>query len=179
MLTVHEIRPEDVQSIGLLHAASWRAAYRGILLDEFLDGDLVSNRVAFWERRLTDHAAFSGGYLATSNNAPAGFTFAFFNADETWGTLLDNLHVRPDIRRRGVGRVLLRALAMRCIEAAGAAGVFLWFYEQNLPAQRFYDSLGGIRRERQVVEVRGGGTAAEWRYSWPSADALLSAVNDT
>ena len=43
----------DAASVAALHAKSWRVAYRGILRDEFLDGDVVQNRVEVWEKRLT------------------------------------------------------------------------------------------------------------------------------
>ena len=38
----------DLPSIAKLHAASWRAAYRGIFSDEFLDGDLEADRMQSW-----------------------------------------------------------------------------------------------------------------------------------
>jgi ribosomal protein S18 acetylase RimI-like enzyme len=180
MLAIREIEPSDAQAVAALHAASWRSAYRGIISDAFLDADLTANRLAFWRKRLDADAGDSFGMLASQGavpvDAPVGFAFAFLKADETWGTLLDNLHVLPQTKGQGIGRALLRAMAERCSQAAGADGVHLWVYESNLAAQRFYEAMGGQRFERRVVEVRGGGSAAEWRFAWPSAAHLLMHV---
>ena len=46
--------PGDAPAIAMLHANSWRSAYRGILRDEFLDGALDGNRRALWGYRLSD-----------------------------------------------------------------------------------------------------------------------------
>ena len=42
----------DAERIARLHADSWRRTYRGLLQDEFLDGDVVTNRLAVWNDRL-------------------------------------------------------------------------------------------------------------------------------
>jgi len=44
-----EIRPvtfRDAEVVAALHAASWRDAYRGILTDAYLDGDILGERNA-------------------------------------------------------------------------------------------------------------------------------------
>ncbi|MCV2360011.1 GNAT family N-acetyltransferase [Paucibacter sp. TC2R-5] len=175
-LVIREVAAGDVQSIASLHAASWRSAYRGIISNAFLDADLCANRAAFWAQRLGPGAKDSFGFLAMRGDEAVGFAFAFPNADQTWGTLLDNLHVLPRHKGQGIGSALLAAVAQRCSQAVPAEGVHLWVYEVNLAAQQFYASLGGQRGERRMVEVRGGGTAAEWRFAWPSAAALLAQV---
>jgi len=171
-VALRAIQPSDIQAVAGLHAASWQSAYRGILGDEFLDRDLIANREALWGRRLVDGCHASGGYIATIDGIPVGFAYAFFRVDSTWGTLVDNLHVHPVFKRRGMGRVLLRALSRKCEQVASDAGIFLWVYERNADAQRFYDRIGGARHERNIVDVPGGGTAAEWRYAWSSPRAL-------
>ena len=42
----------DAEQIAQLHADSWRRTYRGLLCDEFLEGDVVENRLAVWNDRL-------------------------------------------------------------------------------------------------------------------------------
>ncbi|MCV2368665.1 GNAT family N-acetyltransferase [Roseateles oligotrophus] len=176
MFAIRAIEPSDAHAVASLHAASWRSAYRGIISDAFLDADLSANRFAFWQQRLGAHASNSFGLLASEGDVPVGFAFAFPNAEPTWGTLLDNLHVLPELKGRGIGRGLLAAMAKRCCQVAGDEGLFLWVYESNSAARRFYESLGGQRFERRIVAVRGGGEAAEWRFAWPSAADLLEQI---
>ena len=42
----------DAPAIAELHAASWRHAYRGALSDDYLAGDVFSERLAAWTQRL-------------------------------------------------------------------------------------------------------------------------------
>jgi putative acetyltransferase len=166
----------NLDHVAAIHAASWRSAYRGILQDAFLDGDLATNRQALWTKRLTPNSPDQFGYLALDQDhvKALGFVYAYAGADPQWGTLLDNLHVMPDCKGQGIGRGLLKAIAQHGQAANPEQGLYLWVYERNTAAQQFYAALGGERGERIEVTVAGGGTAPEWRYSWASPAALLA-----
>ena len=41
----------DAAAIALLHAQSWRIAYRGLLADEYLDEHVLGDRTSFWSTR--------------------------------------------------------------------------------------------------------------------------------
>lgn len=74
----------------------------------------------------------------------AGFAL-FFNNYSTWrgrpGIYLEDLFVRPQFRRRGVGRALLAHLAQTAINEGCAR--FEWaVLNWNTPAIEFYRSLG-------------------------------------
>ena len=43
----------DVEAIAALHLASWWAAYRGIVPDQFLHGITLESRIARWQRALS------------------------------------------------------------------------------------------------------------------------------
>lgn len=97
-MTACEFRAADLRdapSIAGLHAESWRGAYRGMLRDEFLDGDIFPDRSALWERRLRAPQADQFVLLALDRGSLIGFACVFGAADQTWGAHLDNLHVRP------------------------------------------------------------------------------------
>jgi len=46
--------PADAEAVANLHADSWRRHYRGAYSDTFLDGDVVSDRLAVWTDRLRE-----------------------------------------------------------------------------------------------------------------------------
>lgn len=54
----------DAERIALLHADSWRRTYRGSYRDEFLDGDVVTNRLGVWRCRLANDREDQFVYLA-------------------------------------------------------------------------------------------------------------------
>jgi ribosomal protein S18 acetylase RimI-like enzyme len=174
MIEMLDVQFDDVASIAAIHCASWRSTYRGVLRDDFLDGDLLANRLALWHQRLASAADSFFGVIAWQDGQPVGFSFGYPLADPVFGHLVDNLHVLPQMKGQGLGRRLLQAMAARCQARGDGAGMFLWVYENNTAAIRFYQSLGARPCERQVAEVPGGGMAAEWRYAWDSPALLLA-----
>ncbi len=107
---------------------------------------------------------------------PIGFICTFGNDDPVWGSLVDNLHVLPRAKGRGVGRHLLASAGQWAASRYPGAGIFLWVFEANEPARRFYDRMGGIVVER-IIEPNpaGGGESLSLRYAWSDA-AILGCV---
>jgi GNAT superfamily N-acetyltransferase len=168
---------DDAGRVAWLHADSWRRHYRGAYADAFLDGDILSDRRAVWASRL----AAPGGavtILAEDDGGLVGFVHAVLDADDRWGSLVDNLHVAHDRQRSGVGAALLTRAAWAVAERAGAASLYLWVLEQNDAAQRFYRAMGGVAVETRPVSPPGGvperlnGSPNKVRMAWPDASAL-------
>ena len=121
--------------------------------------------------RLCFSSPWSAGQLAESISLPgshcleavldgrlAGYIGFYRVLDEGFVT---NLAVRPDLRRKGVGRALLRRLISDCADL-GVRAVSLEVRESNAPALALYLSEGFTvdgRRPRF--------------YSRPTEDALL------
>ena len=64
----------DAERVALLHADSWRRTYRGSYRDEFLDGDVVTNRLGVWRCRLTDDREDQFVYLAEADSSLLGLS---------------------------------------------------------------------------------------------------------
>jgi len=92
-MTYREANLGDAAQIAALHAKSWRYAYRGILKDDFLDGDVFQNRTALWEQRLAVPDAHQFVLAAVENQRVEGFVCVYGSEDVRWGFLIDNLHV--------------------------------------------------------------------------------------
>lgn len=165
---------DDVDAVARLHADSWRRHYRGAYLDSYLDGDVVTDRIAVWTERLAQPCADTSTLVVDEDGALVGFAHTIYDDDPTWGALLDNLHVRHDVKRRGVGRWLLRETALALADRRPASGLYLFVLEQNTPAQAFYASCGGRCVQRRMGgPFPGGGTAPSLRYAWPDLGPLV------
>ena len=82
--------------------------------------------------------------IAELDGEPAGFALWFYNYSSFLGRRglsLEDVYVRPQARRRGVGEALLTQLAARC-EAEGLGRFEWWVLNWNTPAIDFYKSLG-------------------------------------
>src|SRR5262245_6784041 len=96
-VTTRSAAAADAAAVAALHTASWRSAYRGILSEAFLDGDITANRLSLWQARLALNGDSTKMFvkLAEEDGTPIGFVCAILDEDPTWGAMIDNLHVLP------------------------------------------------------------------------------------
>jgi ribosomal protein S18 acetylase RimI-like enzyme len=165
----------DVDAIAALHADSWRRHYRGAYSDEFLDGDVLADRRSVWSARLTQAGQWDQcTIIAERDGAMVGFAHTFLEYDPQWGALLDNLHVRHDVKRLGIGARLMAETARAVIDRTPSSGLYLWVLEGNKAAQAFYDAQGGKCVGREESEPPGGRMVVGLRYVWPDPSVLLT-----
>jgi GNAT superfamily N-acetyltransferase len=129
----------DAPAIAEVHVASWRAAYRGLLPDEYLDSRTVEVRTQQWDAVLADPE--SGHVLvAVLGDRVVGFAQARPSGDAdappATGELL-TIYLHPDAWDRGLGRVL-HDEALHCLEADGYRSATLWMLSTNERARQFY-----------------------------------------
>jgi len=164
----------DADSIAALHADSWRRHYRGAYLDSYLDGDVVADRQEVWRRRLARPAKGHFTVVARHEDEVLGFVHTILDEDPLWGSLLENLHVRSDQKRAGIGSRLLSETAQRLLPLRPEGTLHLWVLDQNTAAQAFYDARGGTRVETQLRgPFPGGGRALGHRYHWADPIRLV------
>lgn len=160
----------DAEKIAALHADSWRRNYRGAYPDTFLDNEVFDDRRDVWRARLTRPEPNHRTVVADLRSEIVGFVHTNLDDDPAWGALLDNLHVAHEMKRRGLGSVLLAASARSVIDHAPTGRLYLWVLEQNTNAQAFYDDRGGQCVERQSREPLPG---YRLRYAWSRPVHLL------
>jgi GNAT superfamily N-acetyltransferase len=179
-MTIRQAGRADADAIAQLHTQSWQTAYRGILSDDFLHGPLPENRRVLWRTRLS--AAERPGQLVLVDECGAairGFACAFLEADLHWGCLLDNLHVVPDLKGKGLGTQLMSAVAALVWRSDPRGRLHLWAYEQNLAARRFYERLGGANTECHAELALDGTPVNAIRYCWSELSGLAGRFTTT
>ena len=170
-----EATAHDAGAIATLHADSWRRHYRGAYRDAYLDGDILTDRQEVWTTRLTPPTLNQYTVCADANGDIIGFAHTIFDHDPRWGALLDNLHVRSDVKGHGIGTRLLSEAASELIRSRPSESLYLWVLDQNEAAQLFYDARGGNRVESTLRgPFPGGGRAIGHRYFWPDPSLLVS-----
>lgn len=153
--------PDDAEAVAAVHIASWQAAYRGQLPDDFLDGleSQFRARADFWRQeiaspRTTTHeiwvATLAGhlrGFVALgpardANSRVTGEVYAIYVHPNTW--------------RQGLGTMLFTR-AMTRLAALGFSKTILWVLQSNTPARRFYELAGWSADGRTKLETLPGG----------------------
>ncbi|WP_269716945.1 GNAT family N-acetyltransferase [Caulobacter sp. NIBR2454] len=164
----------DAETVALLHTTSWRDAYASILSPEFLAGPIEQDRLDFWASRFASGRPEQAIFLAEEQRSPVGFVCVLGDDDAMFGSLIDNLHVAPPYRGRGVGEQLLSKAASWISDASASSGIYLWVFEANVAGRRFYARLGGKEVERSVSALPSAKGQAVLRVTWDSAAALKS-----
>jgi GNAT superfamily N-acetyltransferase len=178
-LTYRPACPGDAQAIAGLHADSWRRHYRGAYTDAFLDDEADTVLGDMWAGRFAAPDPSTRTILAERDGKVVGLAHTVLGSDPAWGALLDNLHVSYDLKRQGVGTVLLALTARAVLDAAPGSGLYLWVLEQNAAARAFYEARGGGCVEHRPAGAPGGdltrlnGRPVGLRMAWRDPSRLL------
>jgi ribosomal protein S18 acetylase RimI-like enzyme len=163
----------DAPLIADLHVVSWREAYASILDPDFLAGPIGGDRLALWSRRLQDAPPQQIVLVAeTQGGEMAGFVCAYRNHDERWGSWIDNLHVLPSLRGQRIGEQLLSSVAHQLAEPGDSRGLYLWVFEANKAALRFYKHLDGRVVDRDFSRLPAAGGQPILRIHWLTPAAI-------
>jgi GNAT superfamily N-acetyltransferase len=165
----------DAEEVAALHATSWRNSYRGALSEEYLSGDVLGDRIALWTQRLRQPRPNQYVIVACDGSTLLGFACALLNEDALWGSLLDNIHVDQRSHRRGVGTMLLHAVARHCNKESTHAGLYLWVVQSNVGAQEFYYSHGARNADDDVWDAPGGTRVPRFRFAWQAGRLPIGA----
>ncbi len=163
----------DAYAIAQLHAASWRVSYRGILTDAFLDTEILQERFQVWTKRLANPTTTQFVLMAYEGDKLCGFVCAYGDDDERWGALIDNLHVLPECKGRGIGSALMRKAANWVLQNYPHSGLFLWVYADNQEAIQFYERMRGTKVGSKIHNNPGGGSSHAIRYVWRDLKSLI------
>jgi GNAT superfamily N-acetyltransferase len=157
----------DARAIAEVAVAGWRAAYRGVLPDDFLDAMRVDAREVAWHERLARDV--DGGlpaWVAERAGRVAGFVSSGPPRDMDVplpAAEIYAIYVLAEAWRQGLGRALLET-AVSHWRTGGARTLVLWVFEANARARAFYEAMGWQPDGgRQALEL-GSASAIEIRY---------------
>jgi len=157
MVTIRRAEQQDRPRLAAVQAASWKDAYRDVLPADYLAGELDADLDRHWQSiDLTEDDVV----LVAEAGEVTGFIAVWVRPDP----YVDNLHVRPGLRSKGVGRRLMVAAAERLM-AAGHTTAYLWVVAGNDRAIDFYERLGGVRTE-QAMQPLFDNLVLNYRIEW-------------
>lgn len=149
MYQVRNAELKDMELCGRIMAQSFRSAFSSFISRETLDACAVEENCRalleglFQEGRMHFLLGNDSGMLAWQEDGEAAEIAAIHSLPESWGT--------------GLGAAMLRA----ALKQIGLREVYLWAFEKNARARRFYekqgfhwDGTGRISEFDGAVEVR-------------------------
>ncbi|GAA5170397.1 GNAT family N-acetyltransferase [Amycolatopsis dongchuanensis] len=171
--TVRRAVPADAARIAEINIAGWRAAYRGLLPDAYLDGMRQETVRERWAARLRGDAEPSAMFVAVGKDSvPCAYAFVSAARQESdrhpvlpTGELCA-IYADPRWRGTGAGFAVHQA-GLGHLAAHGFRHAVLWVLRGNLPARRFYEARGWSCDEVSADLDVGGEAVPEVRYSRP------------
>lgn len=163
----------DAQAIAALRVDSWRATYRGIMPDAYLDNMQAAQSAAMWQQVLSIGASGICVFVAEAGAEIVGFASGMLLTPEKFdcNAELTGIYIKPIAQRGGVGRRLL-SLVVKRLQQTGALSLLSWVISENQAARKFHEELGaGLLVEQAFTwdEL----DLLEVGYGWQNLDALL------
>ncbi len=180
MHTTMEIRPAgaaDALAIATAQVDAWRAAYRGVVADAYLDEMSVPDRQSSWEYRLGGRIAIKPTtFVAETADGVVGFVSGGQNRGEhrDHDAELYAISLRPAFQRQGIGRRLFLECAA-ALDDQGFERLVLWELADS-PFRGFFNALGArVVADRTITlgDVSYPGVG----YGWDDLAALARAAD--
>jgi len=146
-MVIRRATQADLQEIAAIHIESWKDSYTDILPAEFLAGQINQVFEQHWSRIEIQKGDL---VLVAGEDSLIGFAAVWCRPIP----FIDNLHVKPSQRSKKVGSALMEAVAKELINE-GHYTAYLWVFESNEKALRFYERLGGVQKELSMKTVFG------------------------
>lgn len=147
MIKIRPATESDLQDIISIHVESWKDAYADVLPAEFIAGQLHRELARHWRETKLENQDI---VLVAEEDSLVGFIAVWCRPIP----FIDNLHVKPSHRSKKIGRSLMKAVAQELIQKEHKTA-YLWVFESNEKAIRFYERLGGTQKEQGPKNIFG------------------------
>ncbi|MFF5081738.1 GNAT family N-acetyltransferase [Actinoplanes sp. NPDC000266] len=165
-MIVRAATPDDAEALAEVNVRAWRAGYRGLVPQDYLDRMTPADRRPVWERMVREPAmaifvaegAAGGvvGYIRVSAGRDA-------DTDPRLVGEVQALYVRPDSWKLGAGRALMDR-GVRRLAGDGYREYILWVLAANERARRFYEAAGWRPDGSMKTDGSRGFPLTEARY---------------
>jgi ribosomal protein S18 acetylase RimI-like enzyme len=167
---IRRARPGEALALAEVHVRSWKAAFPGLLPQDYLDALCPEDRLGQWEEAVGAPGPWPVVLVADDGGKLLGFAAVGptrdDDADGSRVGELYMLYVDPEAFGGGVGAALHDS-AVEELTDAGFAQATLWVLHSNVRARRFYETHGwaadGTTKEHDWEAF----TATDVRYRRP------------
>lgn len=162
-MEIRHARSGEGTAISAVRVASWRAAYRGLMPDEILDGMEVDG--SRWDEAIRTATPHTSLLVVDDDAGIQGFSVLGPDrdgADDTGEIVAIYLH--PDVWDRGYGWALMEHTVVEMREH-GFRRAVLWVLSTNERARRFYETAAWIADGGEKIEEWQGHPLPHVRYT--------------
>lgn len=165
------MQSQEIPPLVRIYVETIKATHTGPVWEQFLQTVSEENTLQRLEDIFHHQEHHPFGYVCTDHGTLIGFALGDIATypPEGYQGELKMIYVLPAYHRRGVGQMLLCAVAEH-FEREKVASMFLGVFTNNSPARRFYEALGAVKIDEFPGEEGKEGFV---RYGWPSVHELI------
>lgn len=146
-MNIRRAQRSDLPALAALQARSWQDTYSDVLPAASLAHQITIDLEHHWQQLEIQPEDV---VLVAEDNGLVGFIAIWCRPVP----YIDNLHVKPSQRSRGVGSALMQSAAQRLMQQ-GHQTAYLWVVESNVRAIQFYERLGGVCTDQALKDLFG------------------------
>ena len=147
IMLIRRIQPSDLPHIAAVQIESWKDTYTEALSAAYLANQVAAELKHHWSAVEIQPEDI---VRVAEDDGVIGFISVWCRPDP----FINNLHIKPAQRSKGVGSKLMASAARQMIRQ-GHGSAYLWVFEKNQRAIQLYERLGGIRTEHAVKNIFG------------------------
>lgn len=150
---------DDLFAVSRVYEESWRAAYRGLLPQTYLDGIPAGKWIPYLEQTGRESLLLLDGNKIAG---VAGYSAGRVPELASWGEII-SIYLLPEYWGKGGGKLLFSAVVEQ-LKAMGYRNLFLWVLEGNRRARTFYERMGFRPSGTYIDDEIGGIPVREIQY---------------
>jgi len=157
-MMIRQVREDDREALGKIFCFGWKAGYKGILPNDYLDALTFEICTPKRVPPQNYYVAESDGKIVGLVNIGTARDTEFADSGE-----LRAIYVHPDYWQSGFGHALFDAAVNRLAEL-GYPKFYLWVLRENARARRFYENMGMCVTDNERMLSVADTEVAEIRY---------------
>lgn len=172
MIKIRLATLDDLLGIAKVHIDSWRTTYKGIVADEFI-ASLTYEWSKERQRYLIENEDTFIFVAEDTNGNIVGFASGGpeRNNDPIYMGELYAIYLLKEYQSKGIGKQLFNAV-IKHLSANGINSLLVLVLEDNTPAIKFYEALGGERVKEGILELEGI-QYKDIGYGWLDTSVLI------
>lgn len=156
--SIRRARPSDAEGLSVVHDASWREAYQGIIPGVALERMIAQRGPDWWRQRASRGNRRGSRQILVLEIGDLIGGYAIYGPNRTLSLPqrgeIDALYLDPVCYGLGLGRRLFRA-ARQDMARRALGSTIIWCLDDNHRGSKFYIGLGGSPHARLDLRIGG------------------------
>ena len=165
-ITVRKVLPEEASEYAVCHTNCWRAAYKNIIPNEYLD-NMLSDMEQITERtrqRICESSGDEYNFITLDDKIIGKLGYSHCrDEDKINAGEIHAIYLLPEFWDKGYGRQTMEYTLSK-LKDMGFNEVIIWVLEENIRARMFYEKFG-FKFDGTTKEIIIGKPLIEVRYN--------------